>query len=50
MRSIGFVVSSKENGRRRALLPPVIAQLRHADHLIRDGIVVDERITRFQGR
>jgi N5-(carboxyethyl)ornithine synthase len=33
-KSMGFVVSSKENERRRALLPPEVAQLRRADRLL----------------
>jgi N5-(carboxyethyl)ornithine synthase len=34
MKSIGFVISSKENERRRALMPPDAARLRHPDKLL----------------
>jgi len=34
MKSIGFAISSRENERRRALVPPDVAQLRHADRLL----------------
>src|SRR5664280_142133 len=34
MKNIGFTISSKENERRRALVPPDMAQLHHADRLL----------------
>ncbi len=34
MTTIGFAISAKENERRRALLPPDLAKVRHADQLV----------------
>jgi N5-(carboxyethyl)ornithine synthase len=33
MKTMGFVISNKENERRRALLPPDLKNIKHVSHL-----------------